>query len=164
MYDCPTYRCSVSASSAILLPPCPLLIQPYAICSRVYPAQLNPATDMPTGSPTAPALERTHMVWMFIGDAPSITRTSPTPPPALHPPRRGSRFPSSLRHRHSPLGTPARQRPRQSRRPTDHDVESERGYGGNSDSEEDDTDNDGWIPGLMAERNKVFSDIADQTG
>ena len=162
MYDCPTYRCSVSASSALS---CQLLIQLYAICSRVHPAQPNPATDTPTRNHTTPALERTHVVWMFIGNAPSITRTSPTPPPALHPPRRGSRFSSSLPHRHSPLGTPARERPRRSHRLRDHDVESERGYGGNSNSEEeDDTDNDGWISGPTAGRNEVSSNVADQTG
>ncbi|KAM5540150.1 hypothetical protein V8D89_006290 [Ganoderma adspersum] len=59
---------------------------------------------------------------------------------------------------------PARQRPRRSPCLTDHDIESERGYGGHSDSEEDDDDNDGWIPGLTAESSDISSDVADQTG
>ncbi|KAI1789071.1 hypothetical protein LXA43DRAFT_594370 [Ganoderma leucocontextum] len=139
-------------------------IAPPAVTLQDVAAQPNPAADRPTGTPTDHTeVERTHPVWMFGGDIPSITCTSPTPPPVFRPALRALRRPPNLTNAHNALRLPERHRSRRSRSSTDFGIESERDNGDNSDSGEDD-DDDSWIPGLMAKRYEISSDIGEPTG
>ncbi|PIL34442.1 hypothetical protein GSI_03218 [Ganoderma sinense ZZ0214-1] len=86
------------------------VVTPPATISRALPIHPQPTVDASIGSPTKrAALERTQVVWMFVGDTPSITRTSPTPPPPLLPETRALRRSPVLMHMPNalrPLGHP----------------------------------------------------------
>ncbi len=162
---------SVGFCSTILLACCMMFIQRCVVCRQVLHAPPNPAIRVPTGGPTQRAeLERTRVVWMFVGGTPSITRTSPTPPPAFHPARRVLRRPLHLTRAHDPRGLPPpeRRRPCHSRRRTVPGTGSEQGNGGDPDSEGEeeveDNDDDSWTPGVTAEPYEVSSEIAAPTG
>ena len=116
--------------------------------------QLKPSADQPHDASTRQAKEgHTHLVWMPTGGIPSITRTSPTPPPLAQCVRQRR---LCLTRTHDAPGLLGRMRSRHSSLPTNHHTNSERDPGVESVSEKEDDDTQ--IPKQMVDRSPGATD------
>ena len=119
--------------------------------------QPKPSADQPSDACARQTKEdRTHLVWMPAGGIPSITCTSPTPPP---PARRVRRCHPSFTRAHDAPGLLGRKRSHHSPHPTNRNTDSERDPGVESVSEKE--DDDARVPEQMADHSL---DAADPSG